>query len=82
MKIIDVMQQWNADYNDSYQMLASGYFFEQLEYDCSELEALEATKAYLQKFTEADFAELIGGKDAWDEALKTIEILLGGANHD
>lgn len=82
MKIIDVMQQWNDDYNDSYQMLASGYFFEQLEYDCSELEALEATKAYLQKFTEADFAELIGGKDAWDEALKTIEILLGGANHD
>lgn len=82
MKIIDVMQQWNADYNDSYQMLASGYFFEQLEYDCSEFEALEATKAYLQKFTEADFAELIGGKDAWNEALKTIEILLGGANHD
>lgn len=76
MKIIDVMQQWNDDYNDSYQMLASGYFFEQLEYDCSEFEALKATKAYLQKFTEADFAELIGGKDAWLETLKTIDSLL------
>lgn len=76
MKIIDVMQQWNADYNDSYQMLASGYFFEQLEYDCSELEALEATRTYLKKFTEADFAELIGGKNAWLEALRIIDSLL------
>lgn len=76
MKIIDVMQQWNDDYNDSFQMLASEYFFEQLEYDCSEFEALKATKAYLQKFTETDFAELIGGKDAWREALRTIDSLL------
>ena len=36
MKIIDVMQQWNDDCNDSFQMLAGEYFFEQLEYDCSE----------------------------------------------
>lgn len=82
MKIIDVMQQWNDDCNDSFQMLAGEYFFEQLEYDCSEIEALKATKSYLEKFTEADFAELIGGKDAWLEALRTIEILLGGENHN
>lgn len=56
MKIIDVMQQWNDDCNDSFQMLAGEYFFEQLEYDCSEIEALKATKSYLEKFTDADFA--------------------------
>lgn len=50
--------------------------FEQLEYDCSEIEALKATKSYLEKFTDADFAELIGGKDAWLEALRTIDSLL------
>lgn len=26
MKIIDVMQQWNDDCNDSFQMLAGEYF--------------------------------------------------------
>lgn len=76
MKIIDVMQQWNDDCNDSFQMLAGEYFFEQLEYDYSDFEALKATKSYLEKFTEADFAELIGGKDAWLEALRTVDSLL------
>ena len=51
-------------------------FFERLEYDCSEIEALKATESYLEKFTEDDFAELIGGKDAWLEALGTIDSLL------
>ena len=37
---------------------------------------MKATKSYLEKFTEADFAELIGGKDAWLEALRTIDSLL------